>query len=241
MQVNTLLTHVTNTIFPPRCFSCNSRVQQQGMLCSECWRDIQFITAPQCLCCGYPFASHESEAVLCGECQFSRPLFRSARSAMRYNQYSARLITRFKYGDHHTGIHMLSQWMINVMTPIPEDIDLIVPVPIHRFKLLTRHYNQSALLALSLHQQTHIPVLPQALVRHQHTPPQASLSRKARLTNVKKAFKVNSRYSTQLHGKHVLLVDDVFTTGATLHACCRALKKAKVASIDVVTIARTVL
>ena len=117
---------------------------------------------------------------------------------------------------------------------------LPTPVPLHYVRFVTRRYNQSALLAHALAKHTNLPVLPDALTRTRHTKPQTGLTRKQRENNVKGAFAANPKHTHHIKGKHILLIDDVFTTGSTLHACTKALLKAGAMQVNVLTLARTV-
>jgi len=117
---------------------------------------------------------------------------------------------------------------------------LIVPVPLHRLRLLTRRYNQSALLARTLSRRSGVPLIVDGLVRHRSTPPQTRLPRTQRLRNVRGAFAVPAKHRARIGDRKILLVDDVMTTGATAEACAKALLRAGAARIDVLTLARVV-
>ena len=122
---------------------------------------------------------------------------------------------------------------------ILSEADIIIPVPLHRFRLLTRRYNQAMLLAYAIQKHRPIDIAPRLLYRKHHTPAQAGLTRIQRLKNVSTAFAVRPHYADQVEQKHILLIDDVMTTGATIHACTRALLKAGATRVDVLTFSRT--
>lgn len=232
--------NIVDIIFPPRCLSCAMLVDVQGSLCSTCWSEIRFIQSPHCSACGFPFEYEVGNATLCGDCTKLRPVYHKSRSVLCYDDRSRSLITRFKYGDKTHASDTFGKWMVRAGEEFLKQSDYLVPVPLHKIRLFTRRYNQSALLAYSMQKYCHVPVLPDGLIRKRHTPPQASLSYKQRLTNVKSAFAVNACYSNTMEGKKVVLIDDVTTTGSTIEACCKVLLKAGVDEVNVLTIAKTV-
>ena len=164
--------------------------------------------------------------------------FARARAAVVYNDASRKLILGFKYGDRLHSLHTFLPWMLRSGAPLLAGCDVIVPVPLHRRRLWQRRFNQSALLARALAQKTGHACLPAGLIRLRHTPPQKGLSRSARAQNVATAFAVNPQHAKDLQNRRILLVDDVFTSGATLNACTRVLLGAGAASVDVLTLAR---
>lgn len=232
--------NLIDIIFPPRCILCSELVARQGDLCTECWNNIDFITDPLCDCCGIPFEYKVEGEVLCGECILNRPVYNKSRTVFDYNDNSRKLITRFKYADKIHACNSFAKWMQRAGSEIIKNSDLIVPVPLHRIRLFTRRYNQSALLAGALGKLCGLPVYQRMLVRRKYTTPQAGLTRTQRIKNVRYAFAVNKKLSHMLNGKNVILVDDVITTGATIDACAKTLLKGGAASVNVLTIAKTI-
>ena len=229
-----------NTLLPPRCKLCGKIVSDDDSLCPECFNKINFITRPYCAHCGQPLESvgKASKHFLCPNCaQNKLPWFRLARSAFRYEEDSKNLILSFKFYDRTDNAKILAKFMKNAAQDIfDKGIDLIVPVPLHYTRLFRRKYNQSALLAIELSKLTGIPVEFDELVRHKKTRPQVEFSGKVRQLNVRNAFSV--KRPDDFKGKHILLIDDVLTTGSTLKECAKALKKAHPSSIDLLTAAR---
>ena len=176
--------------------------------------------------------------VLCAACLESPPLFRQARAALIYDDASKALILRFKHGDQLQAVRVLTPWLAEAGAELIAQADVFVPVPLHRWRLLKRRYNQSALLAARLARQSGKAAAVDALVRVRATPPQGHLKRAERAANVRGAFRV--RDARAIAGKRVLLVDDVMTTGATLNACAGALLDAGALSVDVLCVARVV-
>lgn len=232
--------HTLDVVFPPQCLGCRGRVGEVGSLCHACWEHIHFIAAPQCQTCGIPFELEAAEGMLCGECIRQPPLYDRARAVFVYDDKSAPFITSFKYGDTLHGRAFFANWMVRAGQGLLEESDVIAPVPLHRLRLFMRRYNQSALLAGALSKATGKPVWQDMLVRKKYTTPQAGLSRRARRLNVRNAFTLNPRYRQKIQAKRVLLIDDVMTTGSTVNACAKALKKAGVAQVNILTLAVTI-
>ena len=229
---------VVDTILPPRCLSCGVVVDATGAVCPDCWRGIDFVTPPFCACCGLPFAYDSGPDALCGACAAERPLFGRARSVMVYNDASRDLILAFKHADRTDAAPAYGGWLARAGEALLADADLIVPVPLHRRRLLARRYNQAALLAQALGRVAGKRVLVDALVRTRPTPSQGRMNRAQRARNVRAAFAVRRSRKAALAGKRIVLVDDVMTTGATLSACVRALLDGGASNVDALTLAR---
>lgn len=233
-----LFSRFLDIIFPPQCLSCEEMVGTHGTLCQPCWQQISFISPPYCHACGLPFEYSIGEGTLCGDCLHSLPPFTHARSALTYDEHSRGLILKLKYADQTHLASIYGPWLARCGKELLEQADLIVPVPLHYWRFITRRYNQSALLATSLHKQTGLPVIPDALLRKRPTKPQAGLTRKQRQDNVRGAFEVHKRWKDSIKGKHIVLVDDVMTTSATVNGCTKALLNAGAADVYVLTLAR---
>ncbi|MCC7271835.1 MAG: ComF family protein [Alphaproteobacteria bacterium] len=229
-----------DVVLPPRCLACGTIVGDPGALCPECWAGVGFIAPPCCTRCGLPFAFDSGAGVECGECLRRPPAFDRARAVFRYDDASRPLILGFKHGDRTHAAPAFGAWLARAAGPLAAEAEVVVPVPLHRLRLLRRHYNQAALLALALGRRIRVPVVPDALVRKRATPSQGGLRRLGRFRNVAGAFAVPPRRRRHVDGRRVLLVDDVLTTGATVEACARALRAAGARAVDVVTLARVV-
>lgn len=232
---------VVDLLFPPLCMSCRKRVGEPHALCAACWLAISFIEAPVCAKCGNPFDADPGGETLCGPCHIRPHDFHRARSLFRYDEASKGLILGLKHGDRLDHLPGLARWLARAGGELLSDTDIIVPVPLHRWRLWKRRFNQSSLLAEHISRQSGIPHRPLVLVRTRHTPSQGEMpSAKARRRNVLSAFKVPPARAGEIRGRKVLLIDDVFTTGATLDACARALRRAGAVRIDVLTLSRVV-
>jgi len=236
-----LLDKALDLIFPPRCPSCRELVSMQGALCPDCWQKIHFITTPLCECCGLPLPYAALGEQLCTACLQERPQYHKARAAMQYDEHSKRMLLGLKFYDKTSLVPTLAQFMNRAGSGLFAGTDMILPVPIPWRRLWMRKYNQAALLAFSLSHSTHIPCHTRILIRAKDTPPQAGLTRKQRLENVRTAFAVNEKHQSEISGKTILLVDDTMTTGATFNACAKALLKAGAGEIRALAVARTVL
>lgn len=233
-----------NAILPARCLGCGAVVDGPGMLCAPCWSAIDFLGPPLCACCGAPFefalAGSAAEPVLCGACVRQQPDYDRARAVFRYDEHSRGLVLGFKHGDRLHGAPTFGRWMARAGAELLSAADLVAPVPLHWTRLFRRRYNQAALLAHAVGKGAARPVIPDLLVRRKRTPSQGKLSAIERRRNMRGAFALAPRHARQVEGRRVLLIDDVLTTGATVGACARALKRAGAASVDVLTLARVV-
>lgn len=216
-------------------------VGEPGALCPPCWENVSFLGDPQCSTCGEPFEYETGAGTLCGRCVQSAPPWRRARAVFRYDDGAKALVLRFKHADRIEGAPAFARWMARAGAPLLDECDLIAPVPLHRWRLLTRRYNQAALLALQLGRLSGKPVAPDLLVRTRGTASMGHLKRDERRLNVKGAFALPDSRRAAIEGRAVLLVDDVLTTGATVGECARVLAKAGARSVDVLTLGRVVL
>lgn len=232
---------VLNLVLPPRCLACGDLVDEQGRLCAGCWGDIAFLYGRQCRTCGTPLPDVSAEAPICGHCLDEPPVFDRARAALRYDGVARRLVLRFKHGDRLDGTATFARWMTKAGSDIVAAADLVVPVPLHRWRLVQRSYNQSALLALAIGKAAGKPVLVDGLVKLRATASQQRLDAAERRRNVRaKDFALGPKGGMAVPGRRVLLIDDVLTTGSTAGACARCLLAAGADAVDVLTLARVV-
>lgn len=225
-------------LLPPRCLACGATVATPGGVCAGCWSRIRFISAPMCTACGLPFDYDVGKGAVCGECARRPPPFGRARAVLKYDDGSRDLLIAFKHRDRTDAAPAYGAWMTGAGAELLADADLLVPVPLHRLRLIQRRFNQSALLAHAIAARSGVACVPDSLVRVRPTPSQGGLGRIARERNVRGAFKV--RRPENILRRRILLIDDVLTTGATAAACTRALLRAGAQSVDVLTLARVV-
>lgn len=223
--------------FLPRlCLFCGAAVGEDAAVavCPECAGQIDWVASPLCSCCGAVFASRDGADRVCGDCRTDPPPFTRARAAAVYEDPAALAVKRFKFNRQMAFLPVMQHWLQH---PLCLDLvaaaDLIIPVPLHSKRLKQRGFNQALLLARAFPQ---ITVSREALVRVRHTIPQVELKPKERRDNVKDAFAVPD--PAQVKGKNVLLIDDVYTTGATVAECAKVLRRAGAKQIEVLTVAR---
>ena len=238
-HLSRLAESLLDAVLPPLCLSCGGVVEKQGFMCHGCWARLNFIERPFCACCGFMFDIPVETGAVCGACAEQAPPFTTARAALVYDDGSRPLVLGFKHGDHTHGALPLARWMVRAGEEMLKDADFIVPVPLHRWRLLKRRYNQAALLCHALGQLTQRPVLVDALVRQRVTASQGHLSAKERAENVHGAFVVRGAMARKIKGRRLVLVDDVMTTGATVKECAKILNAAGALRVDVLTLART--
>jgi ComF family protein len=229
-----------DALMPLQCPISGEAVAAPALLSGAGWASLHFIEEPLCRRCGVPFAADYGDGVECPSCIATPPAFDSARAAIVYDDASHKLIVGFKHSDRTELALMFAHWLSRASESLLTARSIFVPAPLHRRRLLSRRYNQSALLAQAIAKQTGAPCMMDLLLRVRATPPQKNLSEDARQRNVAGAFKAPAGAADVIKGAHIVLVDDVLTTGATLSACARALKQAGAARVDGLTIARVV-
>lgn len=236
-----LLRLAVDAVLPPLCLSCGALVGEPGALCPDCWERVGFLGSPCCAACGHPFEFDAGPGACCGPCVAEAPPWRRARAVFRYDEHSKPLVLRFKHGDRLEGAPAFARWMARAGAELIADADVIVPVPLHPWRLLSRRYNQAAVLALALGRAAGRTVEPDLLVRLRRTATQGHMNRDERRRNVRGAFAVRDVQRARIAGRSVLLVDDVLTTGATVGECARVLIGAGAAAVDVLTLGRVVM
>lgn len=231
--------NLINSFLPPRCIKCGVIIGDDDGLCSQCFNEVNFISAPYCQKCGHPFEEAPSgKKLLCGTClKKKKTPFRLSRSAVHYDDASKNLILSFKFMDRTDNAKTLARWLNLAGQDIwKEGVDLIMPIPLHYTRLVKRRYNQSGLLAAELTKLCKIPVDYTSVVRHKKTRPQVEFSGIERVKNVKGVFSI--KHPEKIKDQRIVLIDDVMTTGSTLKECALALKKAGAKSVDTLTVAR---
>lgn len=231
---------VANLLLPPVCIACRSRISNHGLLCGDCFARIDFIVPPICARLGVPLPYDVGEPSLSAAAIASPPVYDRARAVARYSETMRDLIQGFKYRDRHEGLAQFGRWLARAGAELLSDAELIVPVPLYRSRLWRRRFNQSAMLAHGLARLSGVPADCFVLKRVRRTASQVGLTAEQRVRNVAGAFKVEPSRASQVAGKRVVVIDDVITTGATVEACARVLKRAKARRVDVLVLARVV-
>ncbi|WP_108682763.1 ComF family protein [Methyloceanibacter sp. wino2] len=236
----TVLRAATDLVLPPVCVVCRTPIGSHGLLCGPCFAGIDFIAPPLCTRLGVPLPYDTGEPYLSAAAIAAPPVYDRARAVARYSQTMRDLIQSFKYRDRQDGLRLFARWLVRAGSELLADADLLVPVPLYRSRLWSRRFNQSALLARGIESHTGVPADCFVLRRTRRTASQVGLSAAQRRRNVAGAFKVSPSRAHAIVGKSVVLVDDVITTGATIEACARVLKRAGAARVDVLALARAV-
>lgn len=233
-QVSQLAGAVVNFVFPPTCANCNN---VGALLCATCRSEIVLLCGPVCEQCGRPLSTNGSTPrSLCPAC-LRDPLNIRVRAATLYREPVTRLIHKLKYNQQFALAEPLADLMMEAWPAWPERITAVVPIPLHAKREKERGFNQAAVIAEALARRLDLPVESRALRRTRYTAPQVSLDARERQTNMQDAFACETN---ALLGAHVLLIDDVCTTGATLSAAADALRQAGVASVVGYCVARAV-
>jgi ComF family protein len=228
---------VIRAIYPAQCVACDGQTESEFGLCGACWRETQFI----CDSCGTPLPGDDAdELVQCDDCmKIARP-WDHGRAALVYSGIGRRLVLRLKHGDRTDLARPAALWMARVTRPLLQEDTVLVPVPLHWMRRVTRRYNQAALLALALGRVLELPTCADALLRPKKTKPLEGHSRDARFAALSGAITGNPKRAKAIAGKSVLLVDDVMTSGATLAAASEAALAAGAKNVSIVTLARVV-
>jgi len=232
------LAPAVDLLFPPRCPLCGNAIAEQKGLCAACWGELAIPGEPACATCQRPFASERMEEdAVCAPCLADPPTHDGIAAGTLYNDASRQLVLSYKHGRRIALAPMLARLIAARLPPMDADW-LIVPVPLHRWRLWQRGFNQAALLAGELGKLTGKTVHRSALVRAKRTPPLGGLGKKARKRALTGSIAVERRHANRIKGANILLVDDVLTSGATSDACVSALKRGGAANVVVGCFAR---
>jgi ComF family protein len=226
-----------NALAPSLCLACHNRTAAHDALCARCWQQVTFITPPLCHRLGLPLPFGGDGPQISAAAAADPPPYDRARAAAVFGGVVRELIHGFKYADRHEGRRLLARWMSGAGHELLADADMIVPVPMTRWRLVRRQFNQAALLAREISHPSGVPFDPFLLVKVKSTPTQVGSSAAQRAANVAGAFAVPPGARDRIRGRRIVLVDDVITTGATVGACARALRAAGAARIDVLAAA----
>jgi ComF family protein len=232
------LRQVADFALPPRCAGCGSVTQEQGAFCLDCWAGLDLLGPPCCAQCALPFEHAEGEERLCAGCLADPPAFDRLRAAVSYGELAKGVALKLKYGRRPGVAATMAGLMARHLDAF--DKPILCPVPLHRWRIWRRGYNQAALIAASLARRHDLTLARDLLVRVKATPPLKEMGPAERRRAVRGAFRVNPRRAGAVKGRNILLIDDVFTSGATAGACARVLKRAGAAHVGVLCWARVV-
>ncbi|MDX2259952.1 MAG: ComF family protein [Hyphomicrobiaceae bacterium] len=228
-----------DTALPPACLACHAPTDRADSLCAPCWRDVTFIVPPLCDRLGLPlpYSTGDGDIMVSAAASLRDPAYARARAVAVYDGTMRRLIHDFKFRDRLDARRMFGTWLIRAGETLLADADVVVPVPLHPWRLWARRYNQAALLGREIARRADLPFAPLALTRTRATRSQVGLSEAQRRDNVARAFAVRGAARHLVAGRRVLILDDVVTTGATADAATRALRAAGADNVDVLALA----
>ena len=232
-----ILKDLLDFLLPTTCPICYQRIESKG-LCPDCFSKLEFIGKQKCAICGQPLDAIVPGMAVCGSCLKNPPYFHQAEAVFKYTDISRKLILAFKHGDHIELNELFIKWMEQNSNELIQRNDVLIPVPLHWKRMLKRKYNQAALLAQKLAKKYKKEYEPLILKRSKFTKSQGHLSAKDRKKNVKGVFMVKK--NDKIKDKSILLIDDVFTTGATANECAKVLMQAGAKSVDILTLAKVV-
>lgn len=226
-------------VYPPQCLICGALVTSDFGLCGPCWRDTPFITGLVCQFCGTPLPGEDhGQPETCDDClTIARP-WGAGRAALLYKDNARHMVLALKHGDRLDLTRPAAQWMLKAAQPILQPGMLVAPIPLHWLRLIRRRYNQSALLSAAIARAAGFDHCPDLLIRRRHTASQEGRSRDGRFANLTDAIAAHPRRAARIEGRHILLIDDVMTSGATFAAAAEACLAAGARGISVLALAR---
>ncbi len=237
------LRQVVDFALPPRCPGCGVVTPEQHSFCLGCWSALTFLGQPCCARCALPFEYDGGAEAECAACIADPPPFDRMRAAVAYGEIARGVALKLKYRGRIGVAETLAKFMARHLVEGEGDeriLRILVPVPLHRWRIWKRGYNQSALIAAALGRRAGVDVELGLLERTKATPPLKGMGPRERAAAVRGAFRVAAAHKEGLRGRSVILVDDVFTSGATAGACARALRKAGAVRVDIICWARVV-
>jgi ComF family protein len=228
---------IVNFALPERCPSCGVIVPAGGAFCGECWNTLTFLGQPACKSCDLPLPYESDDRLECGACLAKPPRHDGIKAAVAYGDVARDVALKLKYGGRIGLAQMIAQQLQRHMRELPAEA-LLVPVPLHWTRLWSRSFNQSALIAKEVAQMSGLEHCPDLVIRTRRTTPLGGLSGKQRHKMVAGAFALHPKRVALALARHIILVDDVYTSGATTDACVRVLKKGGAASVTILCWAR---
>lgn len=227
-------------VFPDQCPLCGTLVAEEGGLCPSCWGQTPFILGTVCDLCGTAqIGPEDGHRVICDTCATLPRPWQRGRAVFEYRGGGRRLVLALKHGDRSDLAPVLGRWMALRAAPVVTPETVLVPVPIHRRRLVGRRYNQSVLLARAMARELGVEMIPDALQRVRSTAPLDGPDHAARTAVLEAAIVANPRHRRRLENRRVCIVDDVMTTGATFAQCSMALDDARCGAVFVMALART--
>src|SRR3954469_14261753 len=208
---------------PPRCPGCGAVTEEPHRFCLTCWSALNFLGDPCCARCALPFEYGEGAEVICGRCMAEPPAYDRLRAAVAYGDMARAVALKLKNGGRPGVAETMARFIERHLDALPAPI--LAPVPLHRWRIWRRGYNQAALIAGALARRAGLEARLDLVERVKATPVLRGMTPRERKDAVRGAFRVNPGRKAALEGKAVILVDDVYTSGATVNACARILRR----------------
>jgi ComF family protein len=227
---------VADFLVPPACVACRQPLAAHNCLCPACWLQVDFIRPPLCDRLGIPLPYGLETPMISARAAADPPVYNRARAVASHGGLMRDLAHRLKYGDQQHVVPLLGRLLQDAGRELLVDRPLLIPIPLARRRLWQRGFNQAAVLADALHRRSGVRHDPMLLERRRETPSQVGLTREQRKDNMSGAFAIAEGRKDEVKGRNVLLIDDVITTGATIEAAARVLRRAGAARIDALSL-----
>lgn len=225
-------------LYPPQCLTCDEIVDFVHGLCPKCWADTPFIKQNGCEMCAAPLIGEVESGDLCDSCRAVPRPWSRARAALLYEGNAKSIVLRLKHGDRTDLAHPVGAWLAEAARPLVTTDMIVAPVPLHWFRGVRRRYNQSLLLSRRVSRLLELDHCPNLLHRRIATRKLDGMTAQERADVVSNAIALRSHHVRTLKGRHVLLIDDVMTTGATLTTCAKACLQGGAVQVSVAVLAR---
>lgn len=240
-MLNQVMQSALHLIFPPQCMMCDTLLSTDFGVCGECWSQIDFVSGTSCYLCGVRLLGHDQNApACCDDCLSTPRPWSGGTSVFMYGDLGRKMVLGLKHGDRTELAEICGPWLGAKIGSMECDTPVLVPVPLHRHRLLTRRYNQSALLAGHAAKYLKCEWIPDALIRHRKTPSLDGKSKEERFAILANSILANAKFDLKDRTKDrtIVLIDDVMTSGATLGACADECYKAGARDVKIATLAR---
>ncbi len=230
---------IVDFALPPRCPGCGVITQDVHRFCLQCWQSLIFLGDPSCARCGLPFEYDGGPGAECGACLANPPSFNRLRAAVAKGEVARKVALKHKYSGRPAVAETLAHLMHRHLSG-EDGKAILVPVPLHRWRIWKRGYNQSALIAQALAHRSGLAAELDLIRRVKATPPLKGMGRRERALAVRGAFALREGAAASIAGRTLVLVDDVYTSGATANACARLLKRSGAGRVNIICWARVV-